>query len=35
MQAVVNTLEEQEIYLGSELHVEVARRDAVSRIFEI
>lgn len=35
MQAIVNTLEEERIYVGGNLHIDVAARDKVSKIYEI
>ena len=33
MQAIVNTLEEERIFVGDELRIEVAKRDAISRLY--
>lgn len=35
MQAIVNTLEEEKIFVGDELRIEVARRDAISRLYKL
>ncbi|MCQ2546137.1 MAG: MBL fold metallo-hydrolase [Clostridia bacterium] len=35
MQAIRNTLEEQQIFIGGDLRIEVALRDSMSKIFEI
>ena len=35
MQAITNTLEESSIYIGGDLHIEVARRDCISQIYEL
>jgi phosphoribosyl 1,2-cyclic phosphodiesterase len=35
MQAIVNTLEEERIFVGDELRVEVARRDSISRLYKL
>ena len=35
MQAIVNTLEEERIFIGNELRIEVARRDEISRLYKI
>ena len=35
MQAIVNTLEEEKIFIGDELKIEVARRDTISRLYKL
>ena len=35
LQAVVNTLEEQEIFVGGQLKLQVARRDERSEVYEL
>ena len=35
MQAIVNTLEEERIFVGDDLKVEVARRDTISRLYKL
>lgn len=35
MQAIVNTLEEERIFTGDELRIEVAMRDSMSKIYEL
>ena len=35
MQAIINTLEEERIFVGDELRVEVARRDSISRLYKL
>jgi hypothetical protein len=35
MQAIVNTLEEERIFVGDELRIEVARRDSISRLYKL
>lgn len=35
MQAIVNTLEEERIFIGDELRIEVARRDEISRLYKL
>ena len=35
MQAIVNTLEEERIFTGDELRIEVALRDCMSRVYEL
>ncbi|MDD6311805.1 MAG: MBL fold metallo-hydrolase [Firmicutes bacterium] len=35
MQAVVNTLQEEQVYIGGDLQVQVAARDCLSRIYEM
>ena len=35
MQAIVNTLEEERIFVGDELRIDVARRDTISRLYKL
>jgi len=35
MQAIVNTLEEEEIFIGDELRIDIALRDQISDMYEL